>query len=73
MIQIILKAEQEQLLAEKINMSGKLKNSYQPDPHRQALAEDFNNLCEETQALHADCPLTDEEIAEEIAAYRRGE
>lgn len=73
MIQIILKAEQEKLLAEKIKMSLELKNSYQPDPHRQALAEIFSNLCEETQALHADHPLTDEEIAEEIAAYRRGE
>lgn len=73
MIQIILKAEQEKLLAEKIKMSLELKNSYQPDPHRQALAETFSNLCEETQALHADNPLTDEEIAQEIAAYRRGE
>jgi len=54
-------------------MSLELKKSYQPDPHRQALAEDFNNLCEETQAVHADDPLTDEEIAQEIAAYRSGE
>ncbi len=63
----------QELLAEKIKISRELKNSYQPDPYRQALAEDFSNLCEETQALHADRPLTDEEIAEEIAAYRRGE
>jgi Arc/MetJ-type ribon-helix-helix transcriptional regulator len=54
----------QELLAEKIKISRELKNSYQPEPHRQALAEDFNNLCEETQALHADSPLTDEEIAE---------
>ncbi|WP_293125398.1 hypothetical protein [Microcoleus sp. bin38.metabat.b11b12b14.051] len=73
MIQIILKAEQEKLLAEKIKRIRELKNSYQPDPHRQVLAENFSNLCEETQALHADHPLTDEEIAEEIAAYRSGE
>ncbi|WP_333462592.1 hypothetical protein [Microcoleus sp. herbarium7] len=65
------KAAQE-LLAEKIKISRELQNSYQPDPHRQALAENFSNLCEETQALHADRPLTDEEIAEEIAAYRSG-
>jgi Arc/MetJ-type ribon-helix-helix transcriptional regulator len=63
----------QELLAEKIKMSGKLKNSDLPDPHRQALAENFSKLCEETQALHADRPLTDEEIAEEIAAYRSGE
>ncbi len=72
-MQIILKSEQENLLAQKIDISRKLKNSYQPDPNRQALAESFSNLCEETHALHADRPLTDEEIAEEIAAYRRGE
>jgi antitoxin ParD1/3/4 len=63
----------QELLAEKIKISRELKKSYQPDPHKQALAEDFSNLCEETQALHADHSLTDEEIAEEIAAYRRGE
>jgi len=63
----------QDLLAEKIKMSRELKNSYQPDPHKQALAEDFSNLCKETQALHADHPLTEEEIAEEIAAYRSGE
>ncbi|MFM9266997.1 hypothetical protein [Tychonema sp. BBK16] len=72
-MQIILNSEQENLLAQKIDISRKLKNSYQPNPHRQALAESFSNLCEETQALHAHRPLTDEEIAEEIAAYRRGE
>ena len=63
----------QELLAEKIKISRELKNSYQPNPQTQALAEDFSNLCEETQALNADSPLTDEEIAEEIAAYRRGE
>jgi antitoxin ParD1/3/4 len=30
-------------------------------------------LCQETQALHSENPLNDDEIAEEIAAYRRGE
>jgi len=63
----------QELLAEKIKTSLELNNSYQPDPHRQALAENFSNLCEETQALHADHPLTDEEISQEIAAYRSGE
>jgi len=63
----------QDLLAEKIKISRELKNSYHPEPHRQALAEDVSNLCEETQAVHADSPLTDEETAEEIAAYRRGE
>lgn len=40
---------------------------------RTVLVEDLSQLLKETQALHADHPLTDEEIAEEIAAYRRGE
>lgn len=43
------------------------------DPYRQKLAEEFKKLCEETQALHADDPLSDEEIQAEIDAYRRGE
>lgn len=43
------------------------------DPERARLAEEFKRLCAETQALHADNPLTDEEIAAEIEAYRRGE
>ncbi|MEG4802055.1 hypothetical protein QUB63_18775 [Microcoleus sp. ARI1-B5] len=72
-VKIVSGKPAQELLAEKIKTSLELKSSYQPDPHRQALAEYFNNLCEETQALHADRPLTDEEIAEEIAAYRRGE
>lgn len=63
----------QELLADKIKISRELKKNYQPDPRKQAFVEDFSNLCEETQALHADNPLTDEEIAEEIAAYRRGE
>jgi len=40
---------------------------------RTALVEDFRQLFKETQALHADRPLANEEIAEEIAAYRGGE
>ena len=43
-MQIILNSEQENLLAQKIDISRELKNSYQPDPHRQALAESFSNL-----------------------------
>jgi hypothetical protein len=54
-------------------MMQELKRNYQPDPHRQKLAEEFSQLCQETQELHADHPLTDAEIDEEIAAYRRGE
>ena len=40
---------------------------------RTVLVEDLSQLFKQTQALHADRPLTDEEIAEEIAAYRGGE
>ncbi len=50
------------------------KNKHKPiDPQRQKLAKEFRELCAETQALHADNPLTDEEIQAEIDAYRRGE
>jgi antitoxin ParD1/3/4 len=66
----------ENLLAEKLK---KLRQELQQnqdknlDPHRYALAEEFRKLCTQTQALHADNPLTPEEIAAEIEAYRRGE
>lgn len=40
---------------------------------RTHLVEDFKQLFRETQSIYADNPITEEEIAEEIAAYRRGE
>lgn len=61
------------LLDEKIKMMQEIKNNYQPNPQRQALAREFIQLCEETQALQNDSTLTEAEIAEEIDAYRRGE
>jgi hypothetical protein len=43
------------------------------DNERVALAQRLQVLFKETQALHADNPMTEEEIAAEIEAYRRGE
>ncbi|MBD6619694.1 hypothetical protein FNW02_28725 [Komarekiella sp. 'clone 1'] len=43
------------------------------DNQRATLAEELRKLFKEIQAIHADNPLTDEEIAAEIEAYRRGE
>ncbi len=40
---------------------------------RETLAAEIKKLFKEIQATHADNPLTDEEIAAEIDAYRRGE
>jgi hypothetical protein len=40
---------------------------------RTLLVAELKQLLKETQALRADNPITEEEIAEEIAAYRRGE
>ncbi len=40
---------------------------------RTALTEKFNQLCEDTQKLFIDNPITEEEIQAEIDAYRRGE
>ena len=40
---------------------------------RIALAEKFNQLCEDTQNLFIENPITEEEIQAEIDAYRRGE
>ncbi len=43
------------------------------DNHRVSLAAELKKLFKEIQATHADNPLTEEEIAAEIEAYRRGE
>ncbi len=43
------------------------------DNQRATLAEELKKLFKEIQTIHADNPLTDEEIAAEIEAYRRGE
>jgi DeoR/GlpR family transcriptional regulator of sugar metabolism len=40
---------------------------------RMALAEKFNQLCEDTQNLFIENPISEEEIQAEIDAYRRGE
>ncbi|MBO3463726.1 hypothetical protein G7B40_016010 [Aetokthonos hydrillicola Thurmond2011] len=37
------------------------------------LAQKLRELLKETQALHAENPLTEEEIAAEIENYRKGE
>ncbi|HBB33238.1 MAG TPA: hypothetical protein DC064_15925 [Cyanobacteria bacterium UBA9273] len=43
------------------------------DSERAALRQRLQALFKETQALHADNPMTEEEIAAEIEAYRRGQ
>ena len=43
------------------------------DNQRVTLAEELKKLFKEIQAIHAHNPLTDEEIAAEIEAYRLGE
>ena len=43
------------------------------DNERVALSQKLRELFKETQAIHADNPMTEEEIAAEIEAYRRGE
>jgi hypothetical protein len=40
---------------------------------RMAQVKDLKQLFKETQAIHANNPLTDEEISAEVEAYRRGE
>ncbi|MBF2016549.1 MAG: hypothetical protein IGS23_15370 [Rivularia sp. T60_A2020_040] len=43
------------------------------DKETESLASKLQQLFKETQALHQDNPLTDDEIVAEIEAYRRGE
>lgn len=41
------------------------------DRHKEELSAKFDRLCRETQALHGENPITNEEIQAEINAYRR--
>jgi antitoxin ParD1/3/4 len=43
------------------------------EPEKLSSVEDVKQLFKETQALAGVSEITDDEIAEEIAAYRRGE
>jgi antitoxin ParD1/3/4 len=43
------------------------------EPDKLSSVEDMKKLFKETQALSGVSEITDDEIAEEIAAYRRGE
>jgi antitoxin ParD1/3/4 len=43
------------------------------DEEKLDLTQRWQNLLKKTQELHAHNPLTEEEIAAEIEAYRRGE
>ena len=61
------------MLEEKARQARQLKSDRSEDNPRAKLAEKFRELCRETQELHADNPLTEEDIAAEIDAYRRGE
>lgn len=61
------------MLEEKVRQARQLKSGRSEDNPRAKLAERFRELCRETQELHADNPLTEEDIAAEIDAYRRGE
>ncbi len=49
------------------------ENQTTKQEERTALVEKFNQLCEDTQNLFIDNPITEEEIQAEIDAYRRGE
>ena len=49
------------------------ENQTTKQEERSALVEKFNQLCEDTQNLFIENPITEEEIQAEIDAYRRGE
>ncbi len=63
----------QQLLEEKLKKIREYKKNEKVNPEKIALAKRFRELCRETQELHADNPLSEEEIAAEIDAVRRGE
>ena len=62
----------EQVLLEALQALEERNSQAEYSPKTE-LGKKFQELLKETQALHADRPLTEEEIAAEIDAYRRGE
>lgn len=66
----------KQLLKEKIKKyrNEREKNKHQPiDPEREKLSLELSNLFDKTQGIPGIQDITEEEIAAEIEAYRRGE
>ncbi|NEP47146.1 MAG: hypothetical protein F6K35_51380 [Okeania sp. SIO2H7] len=60
----------KKLFLEKQQKIATAKENIRTDLRRLALGEEFRQLCKETQELHADRPLSAEEIAAEIDAVR---
>ena len=70
----IVKGEAVQkLLEEKLKKMREERKNEKVNPEKVALAKKFRELCRETQELHKDHPLSEEEIAAEVDAVRRGE
>lgn len=63
----------QQLLEEKLKKIRENRKNKKVNPEKRALAEQFRQLRKEIQELHADNPLSEEEIAAEVDAVRRGE
>ena len=61
----------QQLLEEKLKKIREYKKNEKVNPEKRALAEKFRQLRKEIQELHADNPLSEEEIAAEIDAVRK--
>ncbi|MDY6804847.1 MAG: hypothetical protein SXA11_13705 [Cyanobacteriota bacterium] len=61
------------LLEEKLRKIRENRKNKKVNPEQIALAEQFRQLRREIQELHKDNPLSEEEIAAEVDAVRRGE
>jgi len=63
----------QQLLEEKLKKMREERKNKKVNPEQRALAKQFRQLRKEIQELHKDNPLSEEEIAAEVEAVRRGE
>jgi uncharacterized protein (UPF0305 family) len=63
----------QQFLEEKLKKIREQRKNKKVNPEKIALAKRFRELRKETQELHKDNPLSEEEIAAEVDAVRRGE
>jgi len=72
-MQITLNSEAEKLLQDKLLMMREINKVITLEPEQELKSKQLKDLFDRTQSLPEIQNITEEDIAAEIAAYRRGE
>jgi len=72
-MQITLNSEAEKLLQDKLLMMREINKVITLEPEQELKSKQLKDLFDRTQSLPEIQDITEEDIAAEIAAYRRGE